>query len=269
MLTGEIDGYLTYYDIDDFTDPWKEPEMVLLSHGMGRTVDVWYGWVPILARHYRVLRTDYRGHGRSAPPRPGYPWSLETLAREAKLLLDRLAVRRIHWIGESLGGHVGIQFAVDYPERIASLTLCSTPYRYPGPVQDKVRQWSQQLQHMSVKEWYLHDTTMRFDPDKDDQQMIQWFADLVGRTEGDVIRAISRFLPKVDVSSLCPRVTVPTLILHPGQSPIAPVADAQAMQQTIPSARLVVYEDASHHIFLTRSEACAQETLRFLQSLFT
>jgi pimeloyl-ACP methyl ester carboxylesterase len=60
---------------------------------------------------------------------------------------------------------------------------------------------------------------------------------------------------------------VPTLILHPGQSPIAPVADAQAMQQAIPNARLVVHEDASHHVFLTRSEACAQETLRFLQSL--
>ena len=132
MLTGEIDGYLTYYEIDDFTDPWKEPEMVLLHHGLGRTVDVWYGWVPILARHYRVLRMDYRGHGRSAPPRPGYPWSLATLAREAKLLLDRLAVKRVHWVGESLGGDVGIQFANDYPDRIASLTLCSTPYRYTG-----------------------------------------------------------------------------------------------------------------------------------------
>jgi 3-oxoadipate enol-lactonase len=103
MLTGEIDGYLTYYDIDDFTDPWKEPELVLLYHGLGRTVDVWYGWVPILARHYRVLRTDCRGHGRSDPPRKGYEWSLATLAREAKLLLDRLAVRRVHWAGESLG----------------------------------------------------------------------------------------------------------------------------------------------------------------------
>jgi pimeloyl-ACP methyl ester carboxylesterase len=263
MLTGEIDGYLTYYDIDDFTDPWKEPEMVLLYHGLGRTVDVWYGWVPILARRYRVLRTDYRGHGRSAPPRVGYPWSLETLAREAKLLLDRLAVRRIHWVGESLGGNVGIQFALDYPDRLASLTLCSTPYRYPGAVQDKVRQWSKQLQQMTVKEWYLYDTATRFDPDKDDQQMIQfaldypdrlasltlcstpyrypgavqdkvrqwskqlqqmtvkewylydtatrfdpdkddqqmiqWFADLVGRTDVDVIRAISRFLPSVMV----------------------------------------------------------------------
>src|SRR5262245_38393970 len=158
MLTGEIDGYLTYYDIDDFSDPWKEPEMVLLHHGMGRTVDFWYGWVPILARHYRVLRMDYRGHGRSAPPRPGYPWSLATLARETKLLLDRLAVKRVHWAGESLGGHVGIQFANDYPDRIASLTLCSTPYRYTSDVRAKARAWPEQLRHMSVQEWYLHDT---------------------------------------------------------------------------------------------------------------
>ena len=39
------------------------------------------------------------------------------------------------------------------------------------------------------------------------------------------------------------------------------------MHQAIPNARLVVYKDASHHIFLTRSEDCAHEMLHFLQSL--
>jgi pimeloyl-ACP methyl ester carboxylesterase len=267
MLTSEIDGYLTYYDIDDFTDPWKEPEIVLMYHGLGRTVDVWYGWVPIVARHYRVIRIDARGHGRSDPPRKGYEWSLATLAREAKRLLDRLAVRRVHWVGESLGGLIGVQFANDYPDRLASLTLCSTPYRYSPEAQAEARRWPEQLQRMSVKEWYLHGTPLRFDPNKHDQQMIQWFADLVGGTEVDIIRAILRFLPNVDVSTLCARIKAPTLILHPGQSMIAPVSDAQAMQRTIANARLVVYEDARHHVFLTHAETCAQEMLRFLHSL--
>jgi pimeloyl-ACP methyl ester carboxylesterase len=267
MLTGEIDGYLTYYDIDDFTDPWKEPELVLLYHGLGRTVDVWYGWVPILARHYRVLRTDCRGHGRSDPPRKGYEWSLATLAREAKLLLDRLAVRRVHWAGESLGGLVGIQFANDYPARLASLTLCSTPFRYSPAGQVEARRWPAQLQRMSVKDWYLQGTPLRFDPAKSDQQLIQWFADLVGRTDVDVIRAVLRFLPDIDVSGLCKRITAPTLILHPGQSIITPPEDAEAMSQAIPNARLVVYDDARHHVFLTHAEACAYEMLHFLQGL--
>jgi pimeloyl-ACP methyl ester carboxylesterase len=267
MLTSEIDGYLTYYDIDDFTDPWKEPELVLLYHGLGRTVDVWYGWVPILARHYRVLRIDCRGHGRSDPPRKGYEWSLATLAREAKLLLDRLAVRRVHWAGESLGGLVGVQFANDYPERLASLTLCSTPFRYSPAGQAEARRWPEQLQRMSVKDWYLQGTPLRFDPGKSDQQLIQWFADLVGRTDVDVIRAVLRFLPDIDVSGLCKRITAPTLILHPGQSIITPAEDAEAMRQAIPNARLVVYDDARHHVFLTHAEACAYEMLHFLQGL--
>lgn len=267
MLTGEIDGYLTYYDIDDFTDPWKEPEMVLFYHGLGRAVDVWYAWVPILARHYRVLRTDCRGHGRSDPPRQGYEWSLATLAREAKLLLDRLAVRRVHWVGESLGGLIGVQFANSYPDRLASLTLCSTPYRYSPAAQAEARSWPEQLQHMSVKEWYLQGTPLRFDPEKDDPELIHWFADLVGHTDVTIIRAILRFLPEVDVSALCTRITAPTLILHPGRSLVAPREDAEAMHRAIAHSRLMIFEGARHHVFLTHSEECATETLRFLRSL--
>jgi pimeloyl-ACP methyl ester carboxylesterase len=267
MLTWEIDGYSTYYDIDDFCDPWKEPETVLLFHGLGRSVDVWYGWVPVLARHYRVLRTECRGHGRSDPPRLGYEWSLASLAREAKLLLDRLAVQRVHWGGESLGGLIGIQFANDYPDRIASLTLCSTPYRYSTTVRDEYRRWPHQLEQMSVKDWYLQGADLRFDPSKDDQQMIQWFADLVGQTDANVIRAILRFLPDVDVSALCTRIRVPTLILHPGHSLAAPMADAHAMHQAIAGSQLIEFPEARHHVFMTHGEECAQAMLHFLQKL--
>jgi len=266
MLSGDIDGYLTYYDVDDFSDPWKEPESVLLYHGLGRSVDVWYHWVPVLARHYRVLRTDCRGHGRSDPPRPGYEWSLSTLAREARLLLDRLAIRRVHWGGESLGGLIGIQFANDYPDRIASLTLCSTPYHYSAPAQDEYRRWPEQLEQMSVKEWYTQRADLRFDTEKDDPAMMQWFASLVGETDADVIRAVLRFLPDVDVLGLCQRIQVPTLILHPGQSLAVPEEDAQTMHQAIRGSELVPFPDARHHVFMTHGEACAREMLRFTQS---
>ena len=267
MLTGEIDGYLTYYDMDDFCDPWKEPEAVLLHHGLGRSVDVWYGWVPVLARHYRVLRTDCRGHGRSDPPRQGYEWSLQGLAREAKLLLDRLSIKKVHWGGESLGGLVGIQFANDYPDRVSSLTLCSTPYRYSTPAQDEYRRWPEQLNQMSVKDWYLQGTDLRFDPEKDNKPMIQWFADLVGQTGADVVQGILRFLPSLDVSALCTHINVPTLILHPGQSLAVSQHDAHEMQQAIKDSQLVEYPDARHHLFMTHGEECAQEMLKFLQKL--
>ena len=50
-----------HYKVDDFTDPWCEPETILLLHGNAESGLAWYGWIPKLARHYRVVRPDMRG----------------------------------------------------------------------------------------------------------------------------------------------------------------------------------------------------------------
>jgi pimeloyl-ACP methyl ester carboxylesterase len=51
-----------HYEVDDYTDPWTQPETVLLLHGNAESAAMWFGWVPTLARHFRVVRTDMRGH---------------------------------------------------------------------------------------------------------------------------------------------------------------------------------------------------------------
>jgi pimeloyl-ACP methyl ester carboxylesterase len=69
-----------YYEVDDYTDPWvTEKETVWLQHGVGRSTKFWYHWVPALARHYRVVRRDMRGHGQSADPGPNHTWSIDEL----------------------------------------------------------------------------------------------------------------------------------------------------------------------------------------------
>ena len=52
-----------HYRIDDFTDPWQNSPAVLLQHGYGRSSKFCASWVPHLARSYRVVRPDLRGHG--------------------------------------------------------------------------------------------------------------------------------------------------------------------------------------------------------------
>ena len=54
-----------HYEVNDFTDPWRTKETILLLHGNAESGAAWYGWVPTLARHYRVVRPDMRGFGRS------------------------------------------------------------------------------------------------------------------------------------------------------------------------------------------------------------
>ena len=57
MPTVKLDETLEmYYEDDDFTDPWRTPETVVLHHGNAKSSRLWYAWVPLLARQYRVIR---------------------------------------------------------------------------------------------------------------------------------------------------------------------------------------------------------------------
>ena len=59
------DGVTLRYAVDDYTDPWQSlPTLILLHAVMGNHRRA-YRWAPILARHFRVVRPDMRGHGQS------------------------------------------------------------------------------------------------------------------------------------------------------------------------------------------------------------
>ena len=94
MPTVIANNYETHYELDDFTDPWvKDQETILIQHGLGRNARFWYHWVPLLARHYRVIRRDMRGHGQSADPGPHHGWSVDELLTDIKGFLDALESR--------------------------------------------------------------------------------------------------------------------------------------------------------------------------------
>ena len=108
----KVDDFELHYHIDDFTDPWRPAETILLHHAAAGNINRWYAWVPTLARHYRVLRMDARGHGDSTKPPANYQWDIKVLARDISRLLDTLGLSRVHLVGASGGGIVSLQFAL-------------------------------------------------------------------------------------------------------------------------------------------------------------
>src|SRR6266700_3113947 len=75
------------YCIDDFTDPWKKAPMLLLLHAAMGSARRYYAWVPLLSRHYRVVRMDLRGHGSSEIPSAGSDLTLERLVADVAELM--------------------------------------------------------------------------------------------------------------------------------------------------------------------------------------
>src|SRR4051795_4316953 len=92
------------YRVDDYTDPWSTPGTVLMIHGNNESGLAWYGWVPHLARHYKVVRPDMRGFGDSTPVSRDFPWTLDVVIDDYVRLMDTLGIDRFHLVGAKIGG---------------------------------------------------------------------------------------------------------------------------------------------------------------------
>jgi len=115
------------------------PLTLVLTHGLAASQATWAAQVDALAPRHRVLTWDLRGHGGSAPNEA--PCTLGDLAGDLREVLDRAEVERAVVLGHSAGGVVAMQFALDYPERIAGLVLVGTA----SECNDRARQFYEDL----------------------------------------------------------------------------------------------------------------------------
>src|ERR1700754_2163840 len=99
--------------------------VVILANSLGATLRMWDPQLEPLTRSFRVVRFDTRGHGGSAVP-PG-PYTIDELADDVRELLDRLELEKVHYVGLSLGGMIGMRLAARHPERVDRLVVFLTP----------------------------------------------------------------------------------------------------------------------------------------------
>ena len=98
--------------------------VLLLSNSLGTTLEMWDPQMRGAHGHYRVLRYDSRGHGRSDAPEG--PYEIARLGRDAVELLDALDIETVRFCGLSKGGMVGMWLGVHEPDRIERLVLANT-----------------------------------------------------------------------------------------------------------------------------------------------
>jgi pimeloyl-ACP methyl ester carboxylesterase len=98
---------------------------VILLHGIGRSLEDWTEQHELLRARYRVYSLDLAGSGWSEPLEE--PYTLPAMARFVAAFLDAVQVTEpAHVVGNSLGGAVAMQLAVDAPHRVASLALVNS-----------------------------------------------------------------------------------------------------------------------------------------------
>ena len=96
-------------------------EALILLHGNGEDSTYFVHQIPFLAKHFRVLAVDSRGHGKS--PRGEGALSIEGFADDLADFMDERGIDRAHLLGFSDGANVAMAFALRRPERVKKLIL--------------------------------------------------------------------------------------------------------------------------------------------------
>ncbi|KAF2502679.1 alpha/beta-hydrolase [Lophium mytilinum] len=270
-------GQRTHYVEDDVDDPGagaqKPKETVLIQHGFCRTTAHWQHWVPALARRFRVVRRDLRGHGRSSYPleSDGYDFSIDTILLEIVQTLDALGVDRVHFIGESTSGMLGEIFAARHPERLLSLTVISSPTHLPPQALELFAfghaSWPEACRAMGSRGWAEALSKVPGTVSSPDPVYIKWWIEQVAVSSGEGLAAYAQFLSTLDSRSYLKDIRVPMLIQAPANSAATKLPDQRWLAEQVPSARLEVVNGRGHEIYVEMAEECQRLFVEFVDGL--
>ncbi len=242
-----------------------EGPVVTLSHSLGCDLSMWDEQArALVARGYRVLRFDTRGHGRTSAP-PG-PYTFEQMAEDLHGLLGGLGIAETHFVGLSMGGMIGQVFALKYPEMVRSLTLCDTASSYPA---DAWPIWEERIRTVEAKgmEPMVEPTLKR------------WFTAPFRERRSDVMERVRSMLrstppagyigccyavPKINVTDRLGAVRCPALVIVGEEDPGTPVEMAREIHAALPSSEMAILRSASHLSNVEQPEEFNRVLLCFL-----
>jgi len=236
---------------------------VLLLHSLGTSLHVWDEQARALARRFRVVRPDLRGHGLTAVPLG--PYAIDEMARDVLAVIDALGVEHAHVAGLSIGGLVAQSLASQAAERVASLVLCDTAMAIPPPDMWRERariartQGLEPLAEPVMARWVT--------PGFMDQPAAAGLRAMLLRTAPEGYAGAAEAIAAADLAAATKRLRQPTLILVGERDEATPRSSAEALREAIPGARLEILPHAAHIPTVETPGIVTEAIERFLASL--
>lgn len=265
------DGFVTSdsvrlaYCVDDFTDPWKPARTLLMLHAAMGSAKRWYAMVPPLCRHYRVVRLDLRGHGESQVPPEAPPLSMDRLVQDVRELLDHLGVTGpVDIVGNSAGGYVAQNLAMQSPERVRSLVLFGST---PGLKESQATTWLPRVARDGLRK-FLADTIEDRFPAGHDRGNVEWFLDEAAKNDTPYIGRFVGLMTTLWWMDDLPRITCPTLLVVPGAETVGHAGNYDKMLERLPDAEMISYPGLPHNICDIVPDRCAADVRAFLRKRF-
>ena len=258
-----------------------EGEPLFLLHGFGVTKEQWIGQFIPLSKHFKVIRFDNRGSGKS--DHPNMPFTMKLFADDLKGLMEYLQIEQAHIVGWSVGGMYAQEFAFHYPEKVKKLVLINTLPYWPGEETALNMYKQSKIDDLEafkvdpVKRFYQTATpgfsrkfkkTLEEDPNKKIHSLFS-ANDLIEiyKTNPRTVQDIENYthaLGNHNVIDKLPSIKKETLIICGTHDRSTPQLMNEIIHQKLQNSNIIILEKAGHDSPIERAPEINQDIIDFL-----
>jgi pimeloyl-ACP methyl ester carboxylesterase len=254
-VAGAVSHHVSLRGIEFHWLEWgapTRPPMVLL-HGLTGHAHIWDHMAPHLAERYHLFALDQRGHGDTGHPAS---YTTQEFADDIEAVREHWGIERFVLMGLSMGGHNGMAYAAQHPERVERLIIIDIP-----PAFDMKRAADREkIEHQATHGHGRFATLEDAIADARSGNITAPEENLRYRTMHNVRETgdgglIFKYDPKVqatwmpdDLWPIAPRLTMPSLLVRGGLTYALPRATADKMVATFPNLELIEVPDSGHSV---------------------
>src|SRR5712691_10320277 len=258
------DGVRIYYEEHGRGTP------LVLAYGIGGNADLWDTNRDALAACHRLILWEPRGHARSGSPRDPAKYSFQRWVLDLKAVLDRLAVRKAHVGGLSLGGGIATRFALRFPARVRSLvvTNSSSAAALPLSVENLVMR-ARSIEITLTKGMdAMAEFAMAENPNVSERLALdpgakaEFYEEYRQLTPIGYANALRALLAMDHITDELPRLRMPVLLIGGDRDPS--LGPMKVIHRKIRGSKLVVLSPASHFANRDQPDAWNRLVLDFL-----
>jgi 3-oxoadipate enol-lactonase len=249
---------ITIGDVEFGYDRAGSGDPVLLVMGLGTPRIGWFHQFRFLSQHYDVTSFDNRGVGETVCTSP---WTMQDMASDAIVIAEAMGYETFHLAGISMGGMISQEIALNFPERVRTLTLLSTS---PGGPEAEAMtpEYATALANPDPKQRMRDAMTLTFgakfrreNPDLMELMLKALESGVTGVDplggEGSAgfmgqVVAVAAWMGAGGSAARLHEINLPTLVLHGGADLLLPVRNGEIIARDIPGARLRIWPEAGH-----------------------
>ncbi|AWW31127.1 hypothetical protein DN752_13875 [Echinicola strongylocentroti] len=229
----KVNGINLYYET------YGEGEPLLLLHGADMSIGSFSSIIPTLAKHYKVIALDTRGHGKSTED--GRKLTYELYAEDVNAFLDKLGIEAVNVLGWSDGGNTGLVLAMNYPDKVSRLaTMAAILYNDKTSVDTKINK---------LLEKQIEDLESRTLNEREEFSLR--------------VKKSLQSEPNISPAALS-KINCPTLIMA-GEHDYVKEAHTKLIAKNIPDATFIIFDGTGHNALTEIPQRFSETVLNFLE----